>query len=145
MYKKNKTILTTGPYMRRFFFSVNEAVSLIDQALKLKNKLNGKILSAEMKSAKMIDFLKVWTKRFGGKYKIIQSRKGDRQDEYLIGEDELKYAKEMKIKNRKYFVIDFNNLLKKPLKEIVSSENAKRLAQSEIEKIIKFGLKSNEL
>ena len=145
MYKKNKTILTTGPYMRRFFFSVNEAVSLIDQALKLKNKLNGKILSAEMKSAKMIDFLKVWTKRFGGKYKIIQSRKGDRQDEYLIGEDELKYAKEMKIKNRKYFVIDFNNLLKKPLKEIVSSENAKRLAQSEIEKIIKFGLKSNDL
>ncbi len=131
--------------MRRFFFSVNEAVSLIDQALKLKNKLNGKILSAEMKSAKMIDFLKVWTKKFGGKYKIIQSRKGDRQDEYLIGEDELKYAKEMKIKNRKYFVIDFNNLLKKPLKEIVSSENAKRLAQSEIEKIIKFGLKSNDL
>ena len=131
--------------MRRFFFSVNEAVSLIDQALKLKNKLNGKILSAEMKSAKMIDFLKVWTKRFGGKYKIIQSRKGDRQDEYLIGDDELKYAKEMKIKNRKYFVIDFNNLLKKPLKEIVSSENAKRLAQSEIEKIIKFGLKSNDL
>ena len=145
MYKKNKTILTTGPYMRRFFFSVNEAVSLIDQALKLKNKLNGKILSAEMKSAKMIDFLKVWTKKFGGKYKIIQSRKGDRQDEYLIGEDELKYAKEIKIKNRKYFVIDFNNLLKKPLKEIVSSENAKRLAQSEIEKIIKFGLKSNDL
>ena len=131
--------------MRRFFFSVNEAVSLIDRALKLKNKLNGKILSAEMKSAKMIDFLKVWTKKFGGKYKIIQSRKGDRQDEYLIGEDELKYAKEMKIKNRKYFVIDFNNLLKKPLKEIVSSENAKRLAQSEIEKIIKFGLKSNDL
>ena len=131
--------------MRRFFFSVNEAVSLIDQALKFKNKLNGKILSAEMKSAKMIDFLKVWTKKFGGKYKIIQSRKGDRQDEYLIGEDELKYAKEMKIKNRKYFVIDFNNLLKKPLKEIVSSENAKRLAQSEIEKIIKFGLKSNDL
>ena len=93
MFKKNKTILTTGPYMRRFFFSVNEAVSLIDQALKLKNRLNGKILSTEMKSAKMIEFLKVWTKKFGGKYKIIQSRKGDRLDEYLIGEDELKYAK----------------------------------------------------
>ena len=98
-----------------------------------------------MKSAKMIDFLEVWTKKFGGKYRIIQSRKGDRLDEYLIGEDELKYAKEMKIKNRKYFIIDFNNLLKKPLKQIVSSENAKRLAQSEIEKIIRFGLKSNDL
>ena len=30
-------------------------------------------------------------------------------------------------------------------KQIVSSENAKRLTQSEIEKIIKFGLKSNDL
>ena len=93
----------------------------------------------------MIEFLKVWIKKFGGKYKIIQSRKGDRLDEYLIGEDELKYAKEMRIKNKKYFVIDFNEISKKPLKKIVSSENAKRLSQSEIEKIIKFGLKSNDL
>ena len=59
MFNKDNTILTTGPYMRRFFFSVDEAVSLIDQALKLKDKLNGKILSAEMKSAKMIEILKV--------------------------------------------------------------------------------------
>ena len=145
MFNKDKTILTTGPNMRRFFFSVDEAVSLIDQALKLKDKLNGKILSAEMKSAKMIEILKVWIKKFGGKYKIIQSRKGDRLDEFLIGEDELRYAKEMKIKNKKYYVIDFNEMSKKPLKKIVSSQNAKRLSQSEIEKIIQFGLKSNDL
>jgi FlaA1/EpsC-like NDP-sugar epimerase len=62
MFNKNKMILTTGPNMRRFFFSVDEAVSLVDQALKLKDKLNGKILSAEMKSAKMIEILKVWIK-----------------------------------------------------------------------------------
>ena len=145
MFNKDKTILTTGPNMRRFFFSVDEAVSLIDQALKLKDKLNGKILSAEMKSAKMIEILKVWIKKFGGKYKIIQSRKGDRLDEFLIGEDELRYAKNMKIKNKKYYVIDFNEMSKKPLKKIVSSQNAKRLSQSEIEKIIQFGLKSNDL
>jgi FlaA1/EpsC-like NDP-sugar epimerase len=145
MFNKDNTILTTGPYMRRFFFSVDEAVSLIDQALKLKDKLNGKILSAEMKSAKMIEILKVWIKKFGGKYKIIPSRKGDRLDEYLIGEDELKYAQEMRIKNKKYFIIDFNEISKKPLKKIVSSQNAKRLSQSEIEKIIQFGLKSNDL
>ena len=145
MFEKNKIIYTTGPYMRRFFFSVDEAVSLIDQALKLKDKLNGKILSAEMKSAKMIEILKVWIKKFGGKYKIIQSRKGDRLDEFLIGEDELRYAKEIKIKNKRYYVIDFNEMSKKPLKKIVSSQNAKRLSQSEIEKIIQFGLKSNDL
>ncbi len=145
MFNKDNTILTTGPNMRRFFFSVDEAVSLIDQALKLKDKLNGKILSTEMKSAKMIDILKVWIKKFGGIYKIIQSRKGDRLDEYLIGEDELKHAQEMKIKNKKYFIIDFNEISKKPLKKIISSLNAKRLSQSEIEKIIQFGLKSNDL
>ena len=66
-------------------------------------------------------------------------------DEYLIGEDELKYAQEMRIKNKKYFIIDFNEISKKPLKKIVSSQNAKRLSQSEIEKIIQFGLKSNDL
>tara|TARA_Y100000389_G_scaffold199308_1_gene237451 strand:+ start:56 stop:1009 length:954 start_codon:yes stop_codon:yes gene_type:complete len=145
MFNKNKIILTTGPYMRRFFFSVDDAVNLIDQALRLKDKLNGKILSAEMKSAKMIDFLKVWVKKFGGKYRIIQSRKGDRLDEYLIGEDELKFAKEMKIKKKNYFVIDFNEMSKKPLRKLISSQNAKKLSQSEIEKIIKFGLKSNDL
>jgi FlaA1/EpsC-like NDP-sugar epimerase len=145
MFNKNKTILTTGPNMRRFFFSVDEAVNLIDQALKLKNKLAGKILSAEMKSSKMIDILKVWIKKFGGNYKIIQTRKGDRLDEYLIGEDELKYAEVLKIKGKKYFVINFNKLSKKPLKKIVSSKDAKKLSQSEIEKIIQFGLRSNEL
>ena len=145
MFNKNKTILTTGPNMRRFFFSVDEAVSLIDQALKLKDKLAGKILSAEMKSSKMIDILKVWIKKFGGNYKIIQTRKGDRLDEYLIGEDELKYAEVLKIKGKKYFIINFNKLSKKPLKKIVSSKDAKKLSQSEIEKIIQFGLRSNEL
>ena len=145
MFNKDNTILTTGPYMRRFFFSVDEAVSLIDQALKLKDKLSGKILSAEMKSAKMIEILKVWIKKFGGKYKVIKTRKGDRLDEYLIGEDELKYTHSMNIKNKKYYVIDFNKMSKKPLKKIVSSQNAKRLSQSEIEKIIRFGINNNDL
>ena len=144
MFNKDKTILTTGPYMRRFFFSVDEAVSLIDQALKLK-KINGKILSAEMKSAKMIDILKVWIKSFGGRYKVIKTRKGDRLDEFLIGEDELKYTQELKIKNKKYYIINFNKISKKPIKKIVSSQNAKRLSQSEIEKIIQFGLNNNDL
>ena len=145
MFKKNNTILTTGPNMRRFFFSVNEAVSLIDEALKNKDKLSGKILSAQMKSAKMIDILKVWVRKYGVKYKIIKGRKGDRLDEFLIGEDELKFANEIKIKNKKYFVIDFNQQSKKPLKKIVSSQNAKKLNDFEIQKIIEFGLNSNEL
>ena len=52
---------------------------------------------------------------------------------------------EKKSENKKYFIIDFNEVSKKPLKKIVSSQNAKRLSQSEIEKIIQFGLKSDDL
>lgn len=145
MYEKNNLILTTGPYMRRFFFTVNEAVSLVDQALKNKKKLNGKILSVEMKSAKMIDILKVWTKNFGGRYKITEIRKGDRLDEYLIGKEELKFTSQINIKNKKYFVIDFNKPAKKSLKKIISSKTAKKLNASEIKKIIEFGIFSKDV
>ncbi len=96
MFDEDKTILTTGPYMRRFFFLVSDAVTLVDTALKNIKFLNGKILSREMKSAKMIDIIKTWIKIYGGKYSIIGSRSGDRQDEYLIGEEELKYTVEKK-------------------------------------------------
>ena len=140
MFNKDNTILTTGPYMRRFFFSVDEAVSLIDQALKLKDKLNGKILSAEMKSAKMIEILKVWIKKFGGKYKIIQSRKGDRLDEYLIGENELNYTKKIYQNKKLFYLIDFEKKSSTPLNKIVSSENAPKLNKDEIHNLLKLGL-----
>ena len=93
----------------------------------------------------MIEILKVWIKKLGGKYKVIKSRKGDRLDEYLIGEDELKYTQAISIRNKKYYIIDFNKISKKPIKKIVSSQNAKRLSQSEIEKIIRFGINNNDL
>ena len=80
-----------------------------------------------------------------GKQRLIKTRKGDRLDEYLIGEDELKYTKELKIKKKKYYIIDFNKPSKKPLKKVVSSSNAKRLSTSEIEKIIQFGINNNDL
>ena len=55
------------------------------------------------------------------------------------------YGKELKIKDKKYYIIDFNKLSKKPLKKVVSSANAKRLSASEIEKIIQFGIDNNDL
>lgn len=93
MFKKNKTILTTGPYMRRFFFTADDAVDLVIAALENSKKIAGKILCPEMKSSRMIDILKVWVKKFGGKYKIINKRDGDRLDEYLIAENEKDFTK----------------------------------------------------
>ena len=144
MFDKNKTLLTTGPYMRRFFFLVSDAVTLVDTALKNIKFLNGKILSREMKSAQMIDIIKSWINIYGGKYSIIGSRSGDRQDEYLIGEEELKYTVEKKINNIKHYVIDFSKTDKNSIKKIVSSSTAEKLSNLDISKILKFGMKNEE-
>ncbi len=141
MFNKNKVIYTTGPYMRRFFFSVDEAVDLVIKSIKLRKKLRGKILSVEMKSARMIDILKRWISKFGGKYIITDKRHGDRLDEYLIGEDELKNSYLIKEKKKNYFVIDFSKISKKPIKKIISSSNSKKLSKSDIDKILSFGIK----
>ena len=144
MFDKNKTILTTGPYMRRFFFLVSDAVTLVDTALKNIKFLNGKILSREMKSAQMIDIIKTWINIYGGQYSIIGSRSGDRQDEYLIGEEELKYTIEKKINNIKHYVIDFSKTDKNSIKKIISSSTAEKLSNLDISKILKFGMKNEE-
>ena len=77
MHKKNKMILTTGPYMRRFFFTADDAVDLVYTALKNHKKVTGKILCPEMRSSRMIDILKVWIKKCGGEYNIISERERD--------------------------------------------------------------------
>jgi FlaA1/EpsC-like NDP-sugar epimerase len=144
MFDKDKTILTTGPYMRRFFFLVSDAVALVDTALKNIKFLNGRILSREMKSAQMIDIIKTWINIYGGKYNIIGSRSGDRQDEYLIGEEELKYTVEKKINKIKHYIIDFSKTDKNSIKKIVSSSTSEKLSNFDISKILKFGMKNEE-
>ncbi len=140
MFKKNKKILTTGPYMRRFFFKINDAVELVLFALEKNKKFSGKILCANMKSCKLIEIIKVWIKNYGGSYKIIQSRKGDRLDEYLIGNNELEFTTKI-FKNKKiYYLINFEKKVKKPLKKIISSENAQKLNTKEISELLEIGL-----
>ncbi len=139
MFEKNKKILTTGPYMRRFFFSIDDAVDLVLFALKNSKKFSGKIICANMKSCKLIDIIKVWIENYGGSYKIIKGRKGDRLDEYLIGQNELKNTFKI-LKNKKlYFLINYEKTSKKPLKKIISSETASKLNKKEILKLIQIG------
>ncbi len=140
MFEKNKKILTSGPFMRRFFFTIHDAVELVLFALKDSKKFNGKILCANMKACKLIDIIKVWNENFGGSYKIIKGRKGDRVDEYLIGDNEIKYTTKI-YKNKKiFYLIDFEKKSAKPLDKIISSENASRLSESEIYSLLKLGL-----
>ena len=136
MHKKNKMILTTGPYMRRFFFTADDAVDLVYTALKNYKKVTGKILCPEMRSSRMIDILKVWIKKFGGEYKIVREREGDRLDEYLIAENEKDFTKIFNYKKKKYFLIDFKKKSRNSIGRAITSKNSKRLSQKEIDRLI---------
>ena len=142
MYDKDKTIYTTGPEMKRYFFTVNDACQLVITAMKNISKFQGKILSREMKSCKMIDIIKIWIKEYGGKYKIINQRDGDAVVEYLIGENERYYTSEVKIDGIKHYVIDFSNRQKKPLSKPLSSDNAKKLSTTNIKDFISIGMEN---
>ena len=124
--------------MRRFFFTINDAVNLVVHALEKSKNYGGKILCANMKSCKLIDIIKVWNKKYGGSFNIIKGRKGDRLDEYLIGQNELEFTTIIYKNNKIYYLIDFEKKSKKPLKKIVSSKNAQKLNNKEILEIIDF-------
>ena len=142
MHKKNKMILTTGPYMRRFFFTADDAVDLVYTALKNYKKVSGKILCPEMRSSRMIDILRIWIKKFGGQYKIVNEREGDRLDEYLIAENEKDFTKIFNYKKKKYFLIDFKKKIKNSIGKAVTSKNSKRLSQKEIDRLLSLNYSS---
>jgi len=141
MHKKNKIIYTTGPKMRRFFFNINDAVELVNFALKKSKKFSGKILCADMKASLMLDVLKVWISEFGGTYKIAKIRKGDRLDEFLIGQNEIENTSKIKFKNKIFYIIDPNKKATKSIKSIISSKNSKKHTKEELKELLKIGMK----
>lgn len=136
MHEEKKLIGTTGPEMRRFFFTVDEAVNLVITALNNIEETQGKILSREMKSAQIEDILNLWIKEKGGKWEKIEGRPGERIDEFLIGEIELPYTRMKKFNDITHYIISFNDKVEQPVKDIVSSENAERLTENEIVTLI---------
>ena len=136
MLEENGVIGTTGPEMRRFFFTVDDAVKLVLTALDNAEELQGKILSRHMKAAQMQDILETWTKAHGGKWEKIDGRPGEREDEFLIGDLELPYTREVQYDGIKHFVISFNEKAPTPLPFGLSSANTERLTEKEILAII---------
>ncbi len=136
MHQESGMIGTTGPQMRRFFFTVDEAVQLVLTAIARIPELHGKVLSREMKAAQIQDVLRVWTTNKGGSWRVIDGRPGEREDEFLIGDLELPYAHEKVYDGIRHFIISFNERVLTPLHEGLSSANAVRLTDKEILKLI---------
>lgn len=136
MLKDKGVIGTTGPEMLRFFFTVDEAVSLVTTALDHSIELYGKVLARYMKGAKIEDILKIWVTQEGAKYEKIAGRPGERDEEFLIGELELPYVKEQFYNDIKHYIISFNKKVENHALEILSSGNTERLSDQEIEGLI---------
>lgn len=132
MHQETGCISTTGPEMLRFFFSVDEAVSLVATAFENADRLHGQILARAMKAARMEDILKVWIQEKGGSYQQAPGRPGERDVEYLIGEQELPYTRREVMHGIPHYIISFNRKVDHPIQEVLSSGNAQRLTEEEI-------------
>jgi UDP-N-acetylglucosamine 4,6-dehydratase len=136
MHDETGVIGTTGPEMRRFFFTVDEAVQLVCAAMDNIETLQGKVLSRRMKASQISDILKVWIDHKGGRWEKIEGRPGERMDEFLIGELEIPYTKETVFNGITHYIISFNEKVEVPVSFALSSSNTDRLTDSEILHII---------
>jgi len=136
MLKEKGMIGTTGPEMRRFFFTVDDAVRLVLAALNNIDEVEGKVLSMKMKAAQMSDILRVWTENKGGKWEQIEGRPGERIDEYLIGDAELPFTRELVIDDITHYLISFNDKVSNPVEFGLSSANTDKLSDEEILSLI---------
>lgn len=136
MLEETGVIGTTGPEMRRFFFSVDEAVKLVITAMENIDQVKGKVLSRHMKAAQMQDILQTWIEDKGGKWEKIEGRPGERDDEFLIGDLELAYTQELNFDGIKHYLISFNEKVANPISFGLSSANTDRLTREEILDII---------
>lgn len=135
MHDTTGIIKTTGPHMRRFFFTVDDAVSLVVGAVERYGEYDGMILTRDMKSAKIEDLLNVWCDRLGGSWEVVDGRPGERTDEYLVGESETSYAERTVFGD---ILISPNTLSKHPINHI-STATAERLTKDEMAVLISMG------
>lgn len=136
MIKETGIIGTTGPEMRRFFFTVDDAVRLVLAALYNIDLVEGKVLSMKMKAAQISDILRVWTENKGGKWEKIEGRPGERLDEFLIGDAELPFTKELELDGITHYLISFNEKVDNPVAFGLSSANTDKLSDQEILSLI---------
>jgi len=91
-YRNKQKLKFTGNDMTRFFFSADEAASVIDYALNNMDVTQGKILSYRMKAAKIKDLLKAFCFVYNTEYEEEESRPGERSYESLISEAEIEFS-----------------------------------------------------
>jgi UDP-N-acetylglucosamine 4,6-dehydratase len=138
MQKRDGIVRATGPHMRRLFFSVHDAVDLVETALDNFELVAGRVLTCDMGVAQMSEILEVWTREYGGAWEKAEERHGDSVDQFLIGEGETEYTREISIDDKKFYLIDFRDKKFGNVSHVISSENSRRLSDGEITRLIRY-------
>jgi len=136
MTLNDRIIYSSGIGMRRFIFSVNEAVNLVETALENIQHLKGSILSVPMKSVEISDLLDVWCDIYSVPYEQIPRRKGDKIDEVLIGAIEAPYTEQIHFSANNYFRLDFGKNKDSPVAGEISTLNSSKMNREEIANLI---------
>lgn len=140
MAKEKGKIETTGPHMRRFFFTVKDAAGLVIRAMKNIDHIHGGVLSLKMKAAQVEDLLNVWSESFGTPWEKIAERPGDKLDEVLIGQSELIHTEVLSLDGFEHYLLNFSNKYSSLSGDEIASYNAERLSKDEMIDLIKAGI-----
>lgn len=134
---KNKGIITsTGPEMKRYFFTVQEASSFVIKSLNHINAFKGKVVCCEMKQAKVSRLLETFCKINNCKWKMGRKRFGDYNHEVLISKYEIDKTSIIKLNGYKYYLIDNFAENLKFIKNEISTKNSNQLNNNDIFNII---------
>lgn len=125
--RRGEPIKVTDPHMTRFFFTVEDALRLIDHALWLN--MGGVIVAQAMPSCTLGELASLWSKE----YETIGMRPGEKYDEDLLTEHEMPRVRT----DGKFFIYS-------PLEPPVlmpqlpyTSSSARRLTRKELEELTK--------
>lgn len=129
-------IRSTGPHMRRYFFTVHDAVALVEAALDNFESISGCVLTCDMGAAQISDILDVWTRVHGGAWEQVSERQGDSLDQWLIGPSEVEHARTVQLDGGDYYLLDFRQKASSAIGAAMSSASARRLTHEEIVALI---------
>jgi UDP-glucose 4-epimerase len=140
MMEENNHIESTGPNMKRFFFSVSDAAKLVIRNIDNIELTKGKILSMKMKAAKISDLLEVWQQLYGTSWNDIGRRLGETDHESMIGSTELKFTEEIQLEGLPHFLTSTRNIANNHITELFSTEHSDIHSEEEMTRLIQLGM-----
>ena len=125
--REGKKLKVTNPEMTRFFMSLNEAVDLVEYALRYGK--NGDLFVYDNKSCTIRELAEL----FSSDYEIVGNRCVEKTDEALLTVNELRHSEFLE---DKYYRVNDN--IKNDYEYVYpfQSDNAKRLSRKELETLL---------